>query len=217
MNIWLALIPLLFGLGLLVYAKRRPDPRYMFLEQVSEAKSKELYAVDLKGLTKSNFLQGLTNFWNVLKASLGKFPISKTIVFIALVNGVVFYVNQRWLNFPELEVHVSTTILFLFFGVRFLVDRRRKAFDNDFPDALNILMSAVTAGESINSAFSYVAKVSDTDVGREFKDISDRMRWVNLWKVFSSVHVNDFHTLHFYFLSLLFALIWSVEDNLKVY
>ncbi|MEZ8989088.1 hypothetical protein FCV82_06525 [Vibrio breoganii] len=164
------------GFGFAFYLKRRPDPRYVFLEQTTQSKSKELTALDIEGLTKSNFLQSITSTWNVISASLGKLPVPKILLFLMFVNGAAFFVNQRWLSFPQTEINVASTLLAVFFGMRFLIDRRRKAFDTDFPDALNILMSAVTAGESINAAFAYVSKVSDNDVGREFKDISDRMR-----------------------------------------
>ncbi|PMO92695.1 hypothetical protein BCS98_09485 [Vibrio breoganii] len=166
----------ILGLGLALYLKRKPDPRYVFLEQTAQSRSIELSALDIEGLTKSNFLQSITSTWNVISASLGKFPVPKIVLFLILVNGVAFFVNQRWLNFPQTEINGATTLLAVFFGMRSVLDKRRKAFDTDFPDALNILMSAVTAGESINAAFAYVSKVSDNDVGKEFKDISDRMR-----------------------------------------
>ncbi|CAM4119975.1 type II secretion system F family protein [Vibrio neonatus] len=173
---WAFLTIAVLGLGLALYFKRKPDPRYVFLEHATQKKNKEVSAVDIKGLTKSQFLQSLTSLWNVISAALGKFPIPKIIVFITVINAAAVFVNQKWLSFPQTEICIAVTVLGLFFGIRSLVDKRRKAFDTDFPDALNILMSAVTAGESINAAFAYVSKVSDNDVGREFKDISDRMR-----------------------------------------
>ncbi|MEZ9591315.1 type II secretion system F family protein [Vibrio breoganii] len=176
MSSWLLVGVAILGLGLAFYLKRKPDPRYVFLEQTAQSRSIELSALDIEGLTKSNFLQSITSTWNVISASLGKFPVPKIVLFLILVNGVAFFVNQRWLNFPQTEINGATTLLAVFFGMRSVLDKRRKAFDTDFPDALNILMSAVTAGESINAAFAYVSKVSDNDVGKEFKDISDRMR-----------------------------------------
>ncbi|CAM2793293.1 type II secretion system F family protein [Vibrio rarus] len=175
MTMWLLLSATLF-IGVLVYIKRKPDPRYVFLQHNAQTTNQQRYAVDIKGLTKSGLLQKITNLWGVIQASLGKFPMLKIMVFIGVINGASIFVNQRWLSFSQLEVSLAVTLLGVFFGLRFLIEKRRKAFENDFPDALNILMSAVTAGESINAAFAYVAKVSDNDVGREFKDISDRMR-----------------------------------------
>ncbi|OBT15848.1 hypothetical protein A9264_06040 [Vibrio sp. UCD-FRSSP16_10] len=176
MNIWLLLSMTVLGIGLLVYFKRKPDPRYAFLQQNIKSKSNEHYAVNFKGLTQSGILLKLSNLWSVIQASLGKKAVLKIFLFIGIINSVGMFVNQRWFDFPLWEVSLIVTLLGLFFGLRLVVDKRRKAFENDFPDALNILMSAVTAGEGINAAFAYVAKVSDNDVGREFKDISDRMR-----------------------------------------
>ena len=67
-------------------------------------------------------------------------------------------------------------LVFTFFGYRFLVTRRRRDFENTFPDALNILMSAVTAGDSLMQAISYVGEVMHNPIGREFKLMGDRLK-----------------------------------------
>ena len=53
--------------------------------------------------------------------------------------------------------------------------KRRRDFENTFPDALNILMSAVTAGDSLMQAISYVGDVMDNSIGQEFKLMGDRL------------------------------------------
>ena len=67
-------------------------------------------------------------------------------------------------------------LVFTFFGYRFLVTKRRRDFENTFPDALNILMSAVTAGDSLMQAISYVGEVMHNPIGREFKLMGDRLK-----------------------------------------
>ncbi|GAM69369.1 flp pilus assembly protein tadB [Vibrio sp. JCM 19236] len=154
MELWL-LVGLGFAaLGFLI-AKRKPDPRFVFLEQESKGRvTQELTAVNMKGLTQNNFLQDLTNLYNVIKASLGRFAEIKILAFLIVVNGAALYVNERWLDFSYLTFNSGATLVAAFFALRFITEKRKKAFENDFPDALNILMSAVTAGESINSAFA---------------------------------------------------------------
>ena len=67
-------------------------------------------------------------------------------------------------------------LVFTFSGYRFLVTKRRRDFENTFPDALNILMSAVTAGDSLMQAISYVGEVMHNPIGREFKLMGDRLK-----------------------------------------
>lgn len=176
MELWL-LVGLGFALLGFWIAKRKPDPRYVFLEQDAKGRvTQELMAVNMKGLTQNSFLQELTNLFNIIKASLGRFAELKILVFLLVVNGWALYVNQKWLDFSFVTFNSGATLVAAFFALRFITEKRKKAFETDFPDALNILMSAVTAGESINSAFAYVGRVVNNDVGREFKDISDRMK-----------------------------------------
>ncbi|GAM61486.1 flp pilus assembly protein tadB [Vibrio ishigakensis] len=176
MALWLLVAIGVAVLGFLI-AKRKPDPRFVFLEQESKGiATQEITAVNMKGLTQNNFLQELSNLINIIKASLGRLSELKILLFVLTINCFAYGINERWLNVSILYFNIGITLVSSFFAVRFIIEKRRKAFDNDFPDALNILMSAVTAGESINSAFAYVGRVADNDVGREFKDISDRMK-----------------------------------------
>ena len=49
-------------------------------------------------------------------------------------------------------------------------------FEESFPDALNMLTSAVSAGESIMHAIMFVGKSLDGEVGKEFKVMGDRLQ-----------------------------------------
>ncbi|GAL34235.1 Flp pilus assembly protein TadB [Vibrio maritimus] len=78
---------------------------------------------------------------------------------------------------PKNPLLISAAVaVFLVFGYRFLLSRRRSEFENSFPDALNILMSAVTAGDSLMQAISYVGDTMDNAIGREFKLMADRLK-----------------------------------------
>ena len=68
------------------------------------------------------------------------------------------------------------SLLLTLFGYRYLMTKRRRDFENTFPDALNILMSAVTAGDSLMQAISYVGDVMDNSSGQEFKLMGDRLK-----------------------------------------
>ncbi|GEA60672.1 type II secretion system F family protein [Vibrio comitans] len=174
----LAYIILALGLSLALYSftKRKPDPRAVFLQSVDTKKTKDKTAVDINGLVQSSVVTNIKNFSSVIKASLGNKPVLKVIFFLITVNFISVAINTKWFELSNIYFCLFVSTLSTFIALKTLIDKRRKAFNNDFPDALNILMSAVTAGESINGGFTYVGKVSDTDIGREFKDISDRMK-----------------------------------------
>jgi tight adherence protein B len=73
---------------------------------------------------------------------------------------------------------VSTILLILGLIVfyHWLQNRERKHFDEAFPDALNMLTSAVSAGESITHAIAYVGRNLNGDVGLEFKKMGQRLQ-----------------------------------------
>ncbi len=66
-------------------------------------------------------------------------------------------------------------MVFTLCGYRFLVTKKASRVRNTFPDALNILMSAVTAGDSLMQAIGY-GDVMHNPIGREFKLMGDRLK-----------------------------------------
>jgi len=61
-------------------------------------------------------------------------------------------------------------------GYLWLANRAKNNFESAFPDALNMLASAVSAGESIMYAIIFVGQSLDNDVGREFKLMGERLQ-----------------------------------------
>ena len=64
----------------------------------------------------------------------------------------------------------------LSWGYVWLQEREKKQFNERFPDALNMLSSAVSAGESITHAIAFVGKKLEGDVGNEFKVMGERLQ-----------------------------------------
>ena len=89
---------------------------------------------------------------------------------------VSWYVVINLLSMTKAWCVPVLALVSTFFGYRFLVTKRRRDFENTFPDALNILMSAVTAGDSLMQAISYVGEVMHNPIGREFKLMGDRLK-----------------------------------------
>ncbi len=69
---------------------------------------------------------------------------------------------------------VAEPVLFILF-YRKLKQRKADKFQKDFPDALNILTSAMSAGQSIIHAFEHVGMQLDNDVGEEFAHMARRL------------------------------------------
>lgn len=97
-------------------------------------------------------------------------------IFMFLTGFFSYYIVFELLVLKSLVISVALFCLILAWGYQFLKARRRKNFEQTFPDALNILMSAVTAGESLMQVFDFVGENMDGEVGREFREMSDRLK-----------------------------------------
>ena len=175
MNTLLAFLILIVVIGLYLYLRKKRNNKYAFLVSDDESHLITQDAINLKGLTDAPLLVRAQQFLILVNELLGNRARLKLISFVIIVAGASGYSNQAWLNFNPFVFIPLCSLLSSGCALSWLLGRRRAEFDETFPDALNILMSAVTAGESINQAFHYVGKTLDNTIGREFKDISDRM------------------------------------------
>lgn len=133
-------------------------------------------AVDFSNLTERTLRQKLRDKRHNLSKQLGKFPLLKAVGFIAVMMFLGMEINQRFIRGNEYLVVGIVVLLGLFLGHNWLQKREQKQFEEAFPDALNILTSAVSSGESIMHAIMYVGKALDGDVGAEFKVMGDRLQ-----------------------------------------
>ncbi|MCG9658681.1 Bacterial type II secretion system protein F domain protein [Vibrio mediterranei] len=97
-------------------------------------------------------------------------------LFVIVSIAAAWYIAFEMLSSNQVIVFVVTLLVFGFLGYQWLSNRRRAQFQQTFPDALNVLMSAVTAGESLMQAVSFVGQNLDNEVGREFKNMGDRLK-----------------------------------------
>lgn len=133
-------------------------------------------AVDFSTLTERTMRQKLEIKIHNLGKQLGKFPLIKTVAFLAFLVLAGIEINHRFIRGNEYLVITLVVLLGLHLGHNWLQKREQKQFEEAFPDALNILTSAVSAGESIMHAIMYVGKTLDGDVGAEFKVMGDRLQ-----------------------------------------
>ncbi|WP_028108157.1 type II secretion system F family protein [Ferrimonas futtsuensis] len=175
MSLYIALI--LGGLALAFYRKNKPDPKVEFLRPEEPIEEVQIpLAVNLKNLTKSRLYLKLKELADPALELMGDGAWIKIGLFLMLVFTASSYLNQKWLMLNPVLLPVAVTLAALVWGWNLMLRRRRARFEVEFPDALNIMMSAITAGDSITQSIIYVGKTLDNDIGLEFKHVGEHLK-----------------------------------------
>ncbi|CAH6796127.1 Flp pilus assembly protein TadB [Vibrio chagasii] len=171
--LWISLILFAFVLLLIRDSKVKKVNQFFNIE---EAEAENFNAINVKSLVRK---QSWYTFKESISPTLMVLGPRSTLYIALYITGsliVSWYIVIDLLSMTNSWWVPVLASIFSFFGYRFLVTRRRRDFENTFPDALNILMSAVTAGDSLMQAISYVGEVMDNPIGREFKLMGDRLK-----------------------------------------
>jgi len=171
----------ILGIVLIVFSLATDRKKNNYLEEYNRtihvySLSGDDDAVDFNTLSDRTFWQRLQDRLSNLKKQIGSLAIIKIILFVAVLLFAGNEINQRFLRGNLIIIEVITVIIGLLFAYSWLQKRERTQFEEAFPDALNILASAVSSGESIMHAIMYVGKNLDGDVGAEFKVMGDRLQ-----------------------------------------
>lgn len=174
----------LIGLGVIaiLLAMMSPKKKHTYLEEfnrtvmVSNMASETGQAVDLKSLSDRTWQQVIGEKWSNLHKQIGRFSYIKMALFVVVVFFVAVEINQRFFRGNVYLVAAILEICALFVAYNWLQKREKEMFEESFPDALNMLSSAVSSGESIMHAIMYVGKSLDGDVGSEFKLMGERLQ-----------------------------------------
>ena len=132
--------------------------------------------LDMKSLAGRSFLDRVKNKWFNLLGLLGKNALVKLIVFYAAQLVFAKFFNEYFIQTNYLYMVAITFPICSFFGYQWLNNKRQKEFEETFPVALNMLTSAVSAGESITQAISYVGDVLEGNVADEFRIMGKRLQ-----------------------------------------
>ena len=133
-------------------------------------------AVNFASLSDRSLRQGLKTRWDNLKHQLGRFALLKIMLYTMLVMVLALVVNSTLTRFAVYELLPFAVPFGWWFGYQWLQKREQKQFDETFPDALNMLASAISAGESIGRGIMYVGDNLQSEVGREFKLMGERLK-----------------------------------------
>lgn len=133
-------------------------------------------ALNFSSLTALNWKQKSVRVMNNLKRYLGQAAPLKAALFTISIIVLSVVVNRSFFRVHWLLVSAPMLIASAIVGYLWLANRAKKNFEASFPDALNMLASAVSAGESIMHAIIFVGQSLDNDVGREFKLMGERLQ-----------------------------------------
>ncbi|MEZ9546462.1 type II secretion system protein F [Vibrio sp. 10N.286.45.A3] len=171
--LWISLI--LFALLLLLIRDSKVKKVNQFFN-IEDVEVESFDAINVKSLVGRQVWHRFRESISPTLMVLG--PRSTLYIALYIMGSLVvsWYVVINLLSMTKAWCVPVLALVFTFFGYRFLVTKRRRDFENTFPDALNILMSAVTAGDSLMHAISYVGEVMHNPIGREFKLMGDRLK-----------------------------------------
>lgn len=174
---------LLLGAGLLIWSQlggkkqtiaeilHESDPKKM---RTKQGNVKD--AVDYKSLMEQSLLKQLTIRFEHKMRQIGERPLLKILLFYMALFALSFVINDRYVRGNLLVFFPVLALASTIFMSSWLTKREMTEFENAFPDALNLLVSAVTAGDSISHAISFVGESLESDVGKEFKWMGERLK-----------------------------------------
>ena len=175
-----SLLAIAFGsaLFLLLINKKRQKIDHLSklsnTEQVDDMVSQSV--IDLSLLTRENWLKRCQRSFTNFKVQLGNKPIFK------ITSYFIFLMLLAWLtNTVFIQQNLFVVIIFAwliggYIGLQWLSNRAKRIFEDAFPDALNMMVSSVSAGESLLHSIIFVGSKLDTVVGREFKSMGQRIQ-----------------------------------------
>lgn len=179
------LVIILLGLIVLIYGvlthRASKSKRISYLQDFNRTEyvgsmSTSEQAINLASLLERNFFESIALRWENFKKQLGGQPqIKLVILLIVLLVAAVFF-NRTFLRASPLLVTPIFMLLGMVLFYRWMQNRERKLFESQFPDALNMMTSAVSSGESVMHAILYVGEKLDGDIGKEFNTMGRRLQ-----------------------------------------
>ena len=141
--LWLSLILFAFVLLLIRDSKVKKVNQFFNIEEVE---AENFNAINVKSLVRKQNWQKLKESISPTLMVLG--PRSSLYIALYITGSIIasWYIVVELLSITNTWLVLGSSMVFTLCGYRFLVTRRRREFENTFPDALNILMSVrVTA------------------------------------------------------------------------
>lgn len=146
-------------------------------QQIDPNKDNDKEAIKLDGIKQSKIVISIQNYVAFILDMIGQRAYLKLSLLLCGVTAVSYYVITQYLSVNPVIYVPLCNVLAIVFLFRILASRRKNLFEQTFPDALNTLVSAISAGENIEKSFAYVgASSSGNLIADEFREISERMK-----------------------------------------
>lgn len=176
---WIAI-----GIGLLLLMLvlgDKPVKKSQYLEKLNATQfvddlNSTDQAINLASLTERTFRQKIEFVWKNIARQLGNGATLKLVFSVCIFALIGVLINRSMIHASPYIVALISIVAGLIWGYVWLQEREKKQFNERFPDALNMLSSAVSAGESITHAIAFVGKKLEGDVGNEFKVMGERLQ-----------------------------------------
>ncbi|GIU51366.1 pilus assembly protein TadB [Shewanella sairae] len=111
-----------------------------------------------------------------LARGLGPNSFLKMVAFLLTTFIAIYLLNDLFFRLTYWKCLLFIEPILLFFLYQHLKKRQELLFREQFPDALNILASAITSGQGIMQGFEYVGEQLNNSVGEEFKYMAKRFQ-----------------------------------------
>ncbi len=175
------IVLVIVGAALILWSILSPKKAHDYLEEYNKtvriySLSGDDQAVDFATLSDRSLWQTILDKKDNVAKQIGSYAFIKVVIFSILLFFLGLEVNQRFFRGNFIYVEIALFLVSYITAYLWLQKREETRFEEAFPDALNILASAVSSGESIMHAIIYVGKVLDGDVGKEFKVMGDRLQ-----------------------------------------
>jgi len=159
-----------------VLSQKKPavDEYFKTQSNASRLQTSAKQAIQLN--TLSNHYGFMHLKWGKVSQQLGAHAWGKLALYSAVVVVLSVAINHMMLKLPVWEVVIVSLLASWLWGLWWLSNRDRKQFEESFPDALNMLTSSLSAGESVGKGIGFVGEKLSGEVGKEFKRMSERLK-----------------------------------------
>ncbi len=176
--IYLFLILLSIPIAFIAWRERKPTHTYLKDSEYTYIQTKKSVegGIDFDALFERTWWQSTGDMIRTVYKRLGKYAPLKIAGLILLLMVFSIEFNRRFIRGNAYIVTVVFVVIGLVLGYLYFKKKEVQAFNQSFPDALNMLSSAVSSGESLVHAIRYVGDTMVGPVGREFKAMSERLQ-----------------------------------------
>ena len=107
-----------------------------------------------------------------------KLNVSSVLLASGCLAGLAYIAMDRLLHVPLVGVIVAAIAVFVpYWVLRYLCNRRMQKFEEQFPEAIDLLARALRAGHALTTGLSMVADEMRDPAGPEFRELFDQQNF----------------------------------------